>query len=138
MGKIILALICFGAAALAQTRARTDQIQGPQLPDVRLVALVNGRLAMVALGAGIEVVQVGGIWTVRATQPQALVEAKLSRAADGSWPLPQGCALVRLYRNGLRQLAQTDYAVSGGAARFVAESTDPSSSDDVVVAECRQ
>lgn len=135
--KSFLLAIVFAAAALAQTRPHTSQIRGPQSQQPQLLAIVNGRVVNVALGAGVQLVQVAGAWELRATAA-ATTDARLTRGADGTWSLPQGCGLRAVYRNGLRQAAGVDYSVSGQAVRFTDGASDPSLPDDMIVAECLQ
>ena len=133
---VLVGLACVAAiVALAQTRPSISQIKAPVVANGRLLAIVNGRLVMASLGAGVQLVQVGSAYELRATA-QLASEAKLTRAADGSWAVPNGCTLQAVYRNGLRQLRTVDYSISGSSLRFTDGSGDPSEADDIVVVEC--
>lgn len=122
----------------AQTKPTIDQVRGPALADGRLLAVVNGKLVPVSLGAGVSLVQASGGYELRASA-QSGVEARLARAANGAWTIPSGCAISRIFRNGLRQFGAIDYSISGSELRFRegGDAADPSQSDDVVVVECR-
>jgi hypothetical protein len=137
MRKALIAASVAGATlfALAQTRPSISQIRGPVVPDAKLLALVNGRLATVSFGPGVQLVQSGSSFELQAVLPSP-AEAKLTRAADGTWTLPAGCPAPVIYRNGLRQLRGLDFSISGIALRFVDAAGDPSEPDDVVIAEC--
>jgi hypothetical protein len=130
-------LLAFALVAEAQTRTDLGQIKGPATTSVQVLALVNGRLVLVSIGAGVSLVQVGSAWELRATGV-AGVDVKLSRAADGNWTLPNGCSLRSVYRNGLLQLRGVDYTASTTAVRFSdGAGGDPSLADDTVVATCQ-
>lgn len=140
MTRIILgvsvASVCVVAALLAQTRTKTSQISWPVTTSVRMLALANGKVVTVSAGSGLEIVQVGQEYQIRASS-QAGAAARLTRQSDGSWPLPSGCALWSVYRNGLRQWQGVDYSATSSAIRFDASGSDVSETDDVVIAECR-
>lgn len=133
----ILSLLLTAAAA-AQTKPTIGQVRGPVAAQGQLLAIVNGRLVPVALGAGVSLVLNGGVYELRATAVPA-TEARLTRAANGSWTLPASCTLRAVYRNGLRQFSAIDYTVSGTELRFKegTDATDPSEASDVVIAECQ-
>jgi len=121
--------------AFSQTRPSISQIRGPVIADAKLVALVNGRLVTVGLGTGIQLVQVGSGYELRAA-PQPVSEVRLSRSATGAWTFPAACPAPVVYRNGLRQWPGLDYAIDQGAVKFSDSQGDPSEPDDVVIAEC--
>ncbi|MCX8008315.1 MAG: hypothetical protein N3A54_01280 [Patescibacteria group bacterium] len=129
----------FSVVGLAQTKPSINQVRGPVAPNIQLVALVNGKLVPVTLGSGLQVVQTGSTYEVRANQPTipTTSASRLTRSVDGSWPLPSACNLVSVFRNGLRQWNAIDFTVTTNSLRFVDGSVDPSESDDVVVVECR-
>jgi len=138
MRKTLIAAGGIAAAALlafAQTRPSISQIRGPVIADAKLVALVNGRLVTVGLGAGVQLVQVGSGYELRSA-PQPVSEVRLSRSAAGAWTFPSSCPGPVVYRNGLRQWPRLDYAIEQGAVRFSDPQGDPSEPDDVVIAEC--
>jgi hypothetical protein len=137
MRKALIAASVAGAAlfALAQTRPSIGQIRGPVVADGKLLGLINGRLATVGFGAGVQLVQAGSGYELRAA-PQPISEMRLSRSATGTWTFPAACPAPVVYRNGLRQWPGLDYAIDQGAVRFSDSQGDPSEPDDVVIAEC--
>jgi len=138
MRKPLIAAGGIAAAALlafSQTRPSISQIRGPVVADGKILALVNGRIAIVGLGAGVQLVQVGSGYELRAA-PQPVSEMRLSRSAAGAWTFPSSCPGPVVYRNGLRQWPRLDYAIEQGGIRFSDSQGDPSEPDDVVVAEC--
>lgn len=135
----ILATVATAGVLLSQTRPHTSQMRGPVTTDARVLAIVQGRIVIATLGSGLQAQQVSGSWVISATAPTSPSEydAVLSRSTDGSWPLPAGCDLRAVYRNGLRQAKTADYSVASGAVRFTDGQFDPSLADDTVVAVCR-
>lgn len=138
MIRTLILAVLLSAAAFAQTKPSIGQVRGPVAAQGQLLAIVNGRLVPVALGAGVSLVLNGGVYELRATAAP-VTETRLTRAANGSWTLPATCALRTIYRNGLRQYGAIDYSVSGTELRFKegTDATDPSEASDVVIAECQ-
>jgi len=137
MRKTLIAVTIAGATifALAQTRPSISQIRGPVVADGKILALVNGRIATVSIGTGVQLVQVGSGYELRVA-PQSVSEMRLSRSATGAWTFPAACPAPVIYRNGLRQWPGLDYSIDQGAVRFSDSQGDPSEPDDVVIAEC--
>lgn len=130
-------LILLALTAAAQTRPHTSQVRGTAVTQPQLVGLVGGRLVNVTLGPGVQMVQVSGGWEIRVASAQ-VVEARLTRAQDGGWPLPTGCAVRAVFRNGLRQVQGLDWAVANNVLRFTDGTSDPSMPDDTIIVECGQ
>ncbi|MCX8008289.1 MAG: hypothetical protein N3A54_01145 [Patescibacteria group bacterium] len=138
---LLIAIFSFASFSFAQTKPTINQIRAPISTNIQLVGLVNGKMVPVVIGTGIQIVQTGSTYEIRATQPVIPVTtaSRLTRSADGSWPLPSACTmLVSVFRNGLRQWNTIDFTVTSNSLRFVDGSIDPSENDDVVVVECRQ
>ena len=130
------AVLAAAGLLFSQTRPHTSQLRGPVTTDARVLAIVQGRVVLAQLGDGLQAQQVSGAWVITATSGGDY-DAKLTRNADRSWPLPSGCTLRAVYRNGIRQALTEDYTVASGALRFTDGTSDPSLADDVVIAVCR-
>lgn len=62
-------------------------------------------------------------------------DVQLTAAADGTYPLPAGASNVTVWRNGLRQHASIDYAVSSNA---IAPAYPWTAATDLVIADYDQ
>lgn len=101
-----LVLILFGVLAQAQTSVKPDQLRAAPAPTLRLVAFdASGRLALLEIGAGIELV--GSTLVASASAPPMLVKTRLVRDSAGNYPATTGVVT----RNGVVQEEGGDYAI---------------------------
>jgi hypothetical protein len=119
-------LILCAATLAAQTSVKPEQIRTAPAPAVRLLAFDStGRLMLLDLGPGLQIVGSTITATPADSPAPVLVSTRLARDANGSYPAIVGIVT----RNGVVQEAGKDFTVSGGLLTPVEKWT----ADDVVL-----
>lgn len=141
--RTLLITLLLAFPAMAQTRPDIRQTRAPASPPVSVVVFEGGRAIVASLGSGIVLDRTVSPPVLRAetTALQPPAELRLSRSSSGSWPVGRSCSRLAVFRNGVRQLAGEDYTLVSGSVVFrsgAGDNTDPSSADDIVIAECWQ
>lgn len=118
------------ATLAAQTAVKPDQLRATPAPSARLLAFdAAGKLTLIELGAGVQIVD-GSLVVTTTTQspvnqPPVLAQSRIYRSAAGVYPATNGIVT----RNGVVQERGVDYSIDG----VVLVPASPWSPDDIVL-----
>lgn len=139
MKTLFLLLLSSAWPIFAQTSPATTQLREPTKLPICLSAYIAGLPICVTLAPSVTLTQVNGVWVIAAVPP-AVTPPTLPTFVYGESsvaPTPQTspqtflltntpiAGTVQVYRNGVRQLAGTDYTISGANVTFIVQTSGP-------------